>query len=162
MAGNEMKRTSRFLLFWMIVLQLFACSDRATKYYPKYEDAAKDGAVKRGWIPEIVPKTAIEIHEQHDLDTNDVWIRFTFPSSRSDQLTSGLKRLSNDEVKKIRVRRPSNVEWWFEGLIQQAPANDNALNAEIYTVKCYEDRAGYLALDRTGKRVYFWCTEGKP
>jgi len=157
-----MKRKSKLIFLCIMAIAFTACSERFTEYYPKYEDAAKDGAVKRGWIPEIVPKTAIEIHEQHDLDTNDVWIRFTFPSSRRDQLTSGLKRLSNDEVEKVRVRRPSNVDWWFEGLIQQAPANDNALNAEIYVVKCHEDRAGYLALDRTSQRVYFWCTDGKP
>lgn len=78
-----MKRTSIFLLFCMMAFQLVACSERATKFYPKYEDAANDGAVKRGWIPEIVPKTATEIHEHHNLDTNEVWIRFNVPSLES-------------------------------------------------------------------------------
>jgi len=53
----------------MIVLFLSACSERFTAYYPKYEDALKAGAVKCGWIPEIIPKMAIDIHEQHDIDT---------------------------------------------------------------------------------------------
>ena len=158
MAENEVKKELKLIFLCMMAIVLAACSERFTEYYPKYEDAEKDGAFKRGWIPEIVPKTAIEIHEQHDLDTNEVWIRFTFPSSRRDQLTSGLKRLANDEIVKVRVRQPSNVDWWFEGLIQQAPANDNALNADIYTVKCHENRAAYLALDRTSQQVYYWCT----
>jgi hypothetical protein len=153
-----MKRKARLISFCMMAFLLSACSERFTEYYPKYEDAKKDGAVKRGWIPEIVPTTATEIHEQHDLDTNDVWIRFTVPSSDRDRLTTGLKRLSDDEVLKVRVRNPSKADWWFEGLIQQSPANDNALNAEIYVVKCHEDKSGYIAFDRTSQKVYYWCT----
>jgi hypothetical protein len=66
--------------------------------------------------------------------------------------------LSHDEILKVRVRNPSSGDWWFEGLIQQYPANDNALNAEIYALKCYEDKSGYIAFDRTSEKVYYWCT----
>ena len=154
-----MNRTSKFLLLCLIVFLLTACSERATKFYPKYEDAANDGAVKRGWIPEIVPKTATEIHEQHDLDTNEVWIRFNIPSLDRSRLTAGLKKLTDEEISKVKLKAPK-ANWWFEGLIQQSPANDNALNAEIYAVKCNGD--GYLAFDRTSQRVYYWCMSRKP
>ena len=153
-----MKTKARLISFCIMALFLFGCSERPTEYYPKYEDAVKDGAVNRGWIPEIVPTTATEIHEQHDLDTNEVWIRFTLPRSSREQVTTGLKRLSHDEILEVRVRNPSSGDWWFEGLIQQHPANDNALNAEIYAVKCYEDKSGYIAFDRTSEKVYYWCT----
>jgi hypothetical protein len=142
----------------VISLLLFACSERPTEYYPKHKDAVKAGAVKRGWIHEIVPATATEIHEQHDLDTNDLWIRFTLATSDKDRLVPGLKRLSHDEILRVKARKPSSVDWWFEGLIQQSPANDNALNAEIYVVKCGEDKSGFIAFDRTSQRVYYWCT----
>jgi hypothetical protein len=158
MAKNEMKRRPNLILVCLIAILLSGCSERFTEYYPKYEDAVQDGAVKRGWIPEIVPTTATEIHEQHDLDSNDVWIRFTVPRLDRDRLTSGLKKLSDDEILKLKVRHPARADWWFEGLIQQSPANDNALNAEIYTLKCHDDRAGYVAFDRTGPRIYYWCT----
>lgn len=155
-----MKRISRLLLLCVITFQLIACSERATKYYPKYEDAASDSAVKRGWIPEIVPKTATEIHEQHDLDTNDVWLRFNVPSLGKGKLSAGLKGLTDEEISKIKLKNPSKADWWFEGLIQQSPSNDNALNAEVFRVNCNGD--GYLAIDRSTQRVYYWCTGRKP
>lgn len=157
---NEMKRTSRFLLLCMMALLVIACSEQATKFYPKYEDAANDGAVKRGWIPEIVPKTATEIHEHHNLDTNEVWIRFNVPRLDRNRLTAGLKKLTDEEIAKIKMKHPSKVSWWFEGLTQQSPANDNALNSEVFRVNCNGD--GYLASDRVSERVYYWCTGRKP
>ena len=149
---------TNLIFLCVIALLLSACSERFTEYYPKYEDAVKHGAIKRGWIPEIVPTTATEIHEQHDLATNNVWIRFTIPSSDKNRLTTGLKKLSDAEIQKVKVQRPSKADWWFEGLIQQSPANDNALNAEIFIVKCHEGESGYIAFDRTSQKVYYWCT----
>ena len=139
-----------------MVVFLGACSDRITAYYPKYEDAVKDGAIERGWIPVIVPATATEIHEQHDLDTNNVWIRFSMQNLDRDRILSGLTRLSHEEILRIKSSKPYNVDWWFEGLIQQHPANDNALNAEIYAVKCGGRKKGYIAFDRTSQKVYYW------
>lgn len=153
-----MKRKAHLICLCLVALLLSACSERPTSYYPKYEDALKDGAVKRGWIPEIVPETATEIHEQHDIDTNDVWIRFTVSGSEKSRLIAGLKRLRDDEIIKQKLRYPSEASWWFEGLIQQSPADDNALNAEVYSAKCDEGRIGGLALDRTSHRVYYWCS----
>ena len=155
-----MKRKSRFLLFCAIAFQLIACSERETKYYQKYENATNDDAVKRGWIPEIVPKTATEIHEQHDLDTNEVWIRFNVSREEKNRVTAGLKKLTDDEISKIKLKYPSKTSWWFEGLIQQSPSNDNALNSEVFLINCNGD--GYLAVERDSERVYYWCTGGKP
>jgi len=55
---------------------------------------------------------------------------------------------------------PAKVNWWFEVLIQQSPSNDNALNAEVFRVKCNGD--GYLAIDRVSEKAYYWCTNDKP
>jgi hypothetical protein len=125
-----------------MALLLTACSERLTEYYPKYQDTVKHGAIKHGWIPGIVPATATAIQEQHNLDTNNVWIRFTIPGSDKAQFTTGLKRLSGAEVRKVSVRHPSKAYWWFEGFIQQSQANDNGLNVEIYIVKCRGLAAG--------------------
>jgi len=152
------KTNTKFILSILIVICLLACSERQTHHYPKYEDAVKDGAIKRGWVPEIVPTTAIEIYEQHDLDTNDVWIRFTLSSSERELITRKLKMLSHEEILKIKLRNPSNAHWWFEGLIQQSPANDNALNSNVYAVKCFDGKNGYIAFDSTSQKVYYWCT----
>jgi hypothetical protein len=152
-----MNRNTKLLL-WVIGFLIVGCSERLTVYYPKYEDAVKDGAIKRGWIPGLVPATATEIHEQHTLDTDDVWVRFAIPTSEKNRLTAGLKRLSDTEIQKVKVRWPSRTNWWFEGLIQQSPANDNALYAEIYIVQCREKKLGYIAFDLSSQSVFYWCT----
>ena len=82
----------------MLVIVLSACSERFTEYYLTYDEALKKGAIQRGWIPEVIPKTATEIYEQHDLDTNQVWIRFSLPSIEKDKITTGLKKLTHDEI----------------------------------------------------------------
>ena len=145
----------------MIVLLLSACSERFTAYYPKYEDALKAGAIERGWIPEIIPKTATDIHEQHDLDTNEVWLRFDLPSADKDRLIAGMRRLTAREISNVRISHPSRTDWWFEDLVQQAPANDNALNTnDIYALKYRGNKSGYMAFEEISQRVYrvyYWC-----
>ena len=159
MAEKEMKRNAKSIFLCLFVLLAVSCSERSTAYYQRYEDAVKEGAVKRGWIPVWVPTTATDIHEQHDLDTNNVWVRFTAPASEKTRITAGLKRLPDTEILRVKAPHPSRTDWWFEGLVQQSPANDNALNAEIYVVKCGENKVvGYIALERTTEKVYYWCT----
>jgi len=152
-----MTKRTNLISLCIIVLLLSACSERFTAYYPKYEDALKAGAIKRGWIPEIIPKTATDIHEQHDIDTNEVWIRFDLPSADKNRLMAGMRKLTDREILNLRVGHPSRADWWFENLIQQQPANNNALNAEIYVVKCREDKNGYMAFDHISQMVYYWC-----
>lgn len=140
----------------ILIAFLSGCSERFTEYYPTYDTAAKKGAIQRGWIPETVPKTAIEIYEQHDLDNNEIWLRFSVPAVEKDKITTGLKKLTHDEILKIKLRNPSKVNWWFEGLIQQSPANDNALNAEIYVVIRESGKTAYVAVDRVSSQIYYW------
>jgi hypothetical protein len=146
------------ILSIIIVFLFFLCSERYTAYYPKYEDAVKAGAVEHGWVPEIVPKTATKLYVQHDIDTNDIWLRFSLQNSDINRLRFGVKKLEYNEILKIKVKRPSRVSWWFENLIEQAPANDNALYADIYSVKCQNSKSGYMAIDSINQKVYYWCT----
>ncbi len=151
-----MRTKIEFILTFVIAFFLLACSERPIEYYQKYEDAVACGAVKRGWIPAAVPPTATEIHEQHDPDTNEVWIRFTVPTSKKDRLTAGLQKLADDAIIKLKIRYPS--KWWFDGLVQQSPANDAALNAEVYAVKDDGKRRAYMAFHRASDKVYYWSS----
>ncbi|MFA5353405.1 MAG: hypothetical protein WC291_04185 [Thermodesulfovibrionales bacterium] len=148
----------RIIELAILVAFLAGCSERFAEYYPTYDAAAKKGAIQRGWIPASVPKTATEICEQHDLDTNEVWLRFSLPPVEKDRIADGLNKLTHDEILKMKLRFPSSVDWWFEDLIQQSPANDNALNAEIYIVKRESYKIAYLAVDRVSSRIYYWNT----
>lgn len=126
-------------------------------YYPTFESAKNEGSIGEGssWIPMIILSSATEIHEQHNLDTNKVWIRFNLPSNEKNKIISGLRKLSHQKIERIELRHPWRAgDWWFEGLIQQQPYNDNALNAEIYWAD--DLRNSFLAIDCCSLRVYYW------
>jgi len=53
-----------------LVLFLAGCNETVDSYYSNYKKVVEDGAIERGWIPEWLPKFAYNIHESHDLDTN--------------------------------------------------------------------------------------------
>ena len=63
------------------MLALFAtagCSDRYEASFSTYADAKSRGALERGWLPEFLPDSATEIREEHDIDSNELWVTFNF------------------------------------------------------------------------------------
>ena len=65
-----MQRSSCLAVSFLLVLTTAACTaeqPRAT--YATYADAERDGAVRRGWIPPYVPRSATDIAEVHDAFT---------------------------------------------------------------------------------------------
>ena len=48
---------------------LISCNE-SKNYYATSSDAVKDGAIARGWLPEVLRTNVTEIHESHDLDSN--------------------------------------------------------------------------------------------
>lgn len=52
-------------------------------YFSSFEhvdEARERGAFEKGWLPQWLPESAIEIHEGHDLDTNAQAISFSLPT----------------------------------------------------------------------------------
>jgi len=54
----------------LFIIFLLGCSDRQRNDYKNKDAIVKDNAIQRGWIPLIIPDSAYEIEEEHDLDTN--------------------------------------------------------------------------------------------
>ena len=50
--------------------------------FANYAEAKASGIMDRGWVPHWIPKSATDIHEQHDLDTN--WVKMTFNYALDD------------------------------------------------------------------------------
>lgn len=133
--------------------------ERPVAEYATLEDAGRDGAIARGWIPPGLPASAHSLWEQHDLDTNRGFLRFELPERDRTELADALRlrELSHDEIGRLRVPLPWNRERWFEGLTQQAPANDAALNAFIYRSQ-RADYPAFVAIERRSEVVYVWTT----
>ena len=75
-----MERLLRLLISLIAALLLLGCTnDVLDSSYPTVAAASADGAVVRGWIPTWIPSTATNIHEVHNVDTNQSALSFTLP-----------------------------------------------------------------------------------
>ena len=72
-------------IIFIILINIFflSCSDVQQNYYINKNDVVKDSAIQRGWIPAIIPNSAYEIEEKHNLDTNE--IKGSFKYSEKDE-----------------------------------------------------------------------------
>ena len=135
-----------FLLLACLASVTVACDglERPSAFFETYEAAREAGAMTRGWIPEWLPSDAIDIHEIHDLDTNEVCFRFELSRDARSRLLSRLEPLPPAEAAappRCRLRS----SWWL-------PSGGEF--AQIYQAP---DRSwGYLAAPEEGGRVYAW------
>jgi hypothetical protein len=138
-------------------LRYLHCSDHMYSRYATLADAAAKGAVRRGWIPSFVPPTASDLYEEHDIDRNQVWLRFTVNPTDPSLALAAFTPLSLDAVRNLTVQPPCSSGWWFEGFIEQQPENDGALHADVYQGPgLLDSQVGYIAIDRTAGHVFFW------
>lgn len=146
-------------LSMLTLLRTLYPNERPISEYPTLDRAISAGAIARGWIPSQLPNSARSLWEQHDLDTNQVFLHFELPETDRARLVDGLRlrELNQDEIRSLGVPRPWNRTSWFEALVQQAPANDTALNARIYVTQ-RTDYPAFVAMDRASEVVYVWTT----
>jgi hypothetical protein len=95
---------------------LFGCNERPTAYYPTWQEAMKEGAVTRGWIPSFLPKSSTNISETHDLDTNAGAFCFSAPSADLDLLVSQLKLVPASRFSTIGPWIDGSTTWWPSAL----------------------------------------------
>lgn len=113
-------------------------------YYKTLQAAKRDRAIERGRIPPILPESSKEIYERHDIDTNEVWIKFQFNTRDFPGFVRNLKRLNLLEIKSLnlwglrdsrwwQIRRP---KWWPQVLSQSSIINTR--EGFPFTIASYE------------------------
>lgn len=107
----------------LVVLFLVGCSDVVTSHYNTYSEAEKDQLFGRGWLPEFIPSSSINITTSNDLDTNQSKGEFSFPPAATDSFISRLVPYSG--------RRSSSSD--FDNVV-------NKRKAQNYTLYEFMDR----------------------
>ncbi len=76
-----------------LVIMIFSagCGECVTSEYGDFREVLVDKAMERGRIPPILPRSAGEIEEQHDIDTNELSIRFRLPPTEVESFVSVLE-----------------------------------------------------------------------
>ena len=125
----------------LLVLYLIEAQENR---YANYAEAPE--SQHRGWLPTMLPRSATEIHEWHEVDTNVCFGSFRFdPSERSPMevaLHSGLRRT-------IRIDRDPS----FASSLPRDPSEQQLLSEgfEFYTEEDFD-----LAISWKAGIAYFW------
>lgn len=119
--------------------------------YATLRDAEKDGAIARGWIPAWLPRSASNIDESHDLDTNVSVLRAAFESGESWDAPSSCSVIRAEDAKDPAIHRawwPADVPYGDSGTSRSAPPRHAYF-------RCNQG-ASYLAVDRGQGELLYW------
>lgn len=127
------------------MLILAACNEAPESYYPTYAGAEAAGAITHGWITAGFPKSAVEIHEKHDLDTNQSMLAFRYGS---EQLAFDKDCAQVDPFEP--KEPPFKVSWW--------PADVPASRFSTYRHVFYSCEGGraFFAVLPGNTEAFYW------
>ena len=131
--------------------------DVVTDSYATLDEARRDGAIARGWVPEGLPPGTHEIREAHDLDSNRRWGLFSFQPEESDVL----RRLLKPDERPLageRLDAPARIEWW--PVLLRGKLDPDTIAAT--GLRAYESVSGDLIFLVNWKqgRAYYWSSQG--
>jgi len=130
------------------------CAERPESSYATMKEARASGEVTRGWIPGELPESAVDLHERHDVDTNEVWGTFRFPPG--EQVSIELPRVDENSVHVSSVRSP-RASWWPESMTGTLDARYLESNGlELYSTPA--PSKFWIAIDQRRRQGFFWST----
>ena len=125
------------ILLSLTMMMLTACqfSETPESTFADYEKTAVSGLIDRGWIPDWLPVTAVNIHEKHDLDTNASIL--TFETGAAFAAPIGCEPTTNSPAAAF------EASWWPQVM------------EESWSLYECGDQT-YLAVETAETAVYFW------
>jgi len=89
-----------FAVAYVMIVHYFP--DVQINKYPDIQTVHEDQAIQKGWIPAILPESAYDIAETHDLDSNTLFGKFRYRERDEKALIQSMKTLSD---------RNDTMEW---------------------------------------------------
>lgn len=120
-------------------------------YFPIYKEELHSG----GWVPDLFPSDITEIHEQHDIDTNEVWLRFKVGHAPID--LEGYKPFDTNDGKKQSFSSPFLATWWPDDLVNDLQAEKRKPEFVVYKGVCGQAGTAYFALQGIDATAFWWC-----
>lgn len=137
----EITKLILIILSSSAVLVFSGCSDNMHSFYSSYADAQEDGVFDRGWLPPVLPDTAYEITERHNLDTNRGTFNFKIDDSQIDAFIAQLEHLEDSMQ---------------DNAIRSAPEEIKQLQDAEFFSHSTEKTKFYFCVLRDTNTVYGW------
>lgn len=133
------------------------CGEDRRERFTLGAEALRSEVAKRGWVPAWLPASATNIDIRYNLDTNYIWLAFRLDELSAIALQRQLRPIDDHHVRELELRTPRGGDGWPEGVIQQQPANDGALNAKMFCgAGTIVPTSTCIAFERTTDHVYAW------
>jgi hypothetical protein len=129
-----------------LAVALVACVEFQEASYVDLADADRDGATRRGWIPDWLPPSARTLREAHDLDTNQTVLSFRYDPAERFQIPGHCAPVKAAEVR----QPPFKMSWWPKGV----PPGPFVTPSHAF-FSCGNGRA-FLAVASSSGEAYYW------
>lgn len=96
---TSFKKMILFLLAFgvLVFIMLYTTFDDVQiNKYPTIDEVKEDTAIQKGWVPAILPDSAYEIAETHDLDKNTLFGSFNYKEEDEAKLMENLTPLGEN------------------------------------------------------------------
>ena len=111
-------RTSLFTLFLILsgCVQFDDNGDVISNKYASFKEASKARVFESGWLPRALPVSAANIIETHNVDNNEIWLRFSYSGNDIDRLTQTCIPTYKVQLPNTK-RTKRDVAWWPKELL---------------------------------------------
>jgi hypothetical protein len=127
-------------------------------YYEDYATALAANAVADAapsttkWLPGLLPPSALDVYERHSLDTNEIWVSFSFSEVDLPIMQASCSKVAVSDVQFPRdpnsLRGAGEVNWW--------PDTRGLSNRRYDYLRC--SGKCWVALDNNSNKAFYWCT----
>lgn len=131
-------------------LLLVSCGqDAVTSHYKTYSEVQKAGVIEKGWIPDFLPTSAVDIKEIHNVELDASRVEFTFKTEDSGFLKFFTEA---DNSSKAEILRGARLDVW-----SHLKEHDKL---RVY-IRNSPGVAGYLVIDFSINRAQYWDKPSK-
>lgn len=133
-----------------VVLGLYSCEVSSTSYASYKEAESREAMGAHKWLPSLIPASARDIRESHDVDSNEVWFMFVFEGN-FDPPAAMCSTVNRSEI----ALRP--VNWWdrFPNFVREARTRVIKPGMRLFSCNG-ESYSFFLAVDETDKSAIGW------
>lgn len=81
-----------------LAIQWLTALENPKSYFATYAEAKASGIMEKGWLPEYLPRSATEINETHNIDTNEVKASFKYQLGDTEEIRKNCKKLEGNSA----------------------------------------------------------------